>query len=90
MSIVRPTVEGFDPQRGAPPSRSTCLVRDPKPLENAGHPVENRMVLLHLGFGSGADACVSRVHVERIVAGARHHALNTIISNHPPSYLQEP
>ena len=42
---------------------------DPKPLENAGDRIEERLVLVHLRAGSGIDACVSGVHIGCIAAG---------------------
>ena len=46
------------------------LVRNPKSLQSAGDRVEKRVVLVHVRHGSGADACVSGVHVACIAAGA--------------------
>ena len=49
-----------------------CLKRNPKPLESAGDRTEEKLVLAHLRADSGADGCVSGVHIGCIAAGAPH------------------
>ena len=47
-------------------------MRDPESLGSAGECMEERLVLVHLRAGSGADACVSGAHIGGIAAGVPH------------------
>ena len=50
--------------------------------------MEKRLVLVHPLSFSEADACVSRVHVDCVAAGApRRHI--PLITHHPPAYPHE-
>ena len=58
--------------------KGSPLGRNPKLLPRVGDHVEKQLVLVNLLPGSGADECVSGVHVDCIAAGApqRHVFLN--------------